>query len=100
MYFAARGDTGTWPEARCKVVASRVVKDILPSDISGPTLILYKGEYQLAYQVGGREYFVWANARCLDKDRRFVEDKIANLPDDCDYHLRYNPRDPSEAFVR
>jgi hypothetical protein len=60
---------------------------------------MYRGEYRLRYTVSGQEYYVWANSGWTDVDKQFIQDKVASLPDKCDFRIRYNPLHPSEAIA-
>jgi|SRR5581483_4581892 len=100
VYLGIAGKTDSWPKAQCRVVSSRVVREAAqrPSGRS-PLVLLYTGQFELQYIVGGRSYYVWANAGWSDKDERFVQKKIEDLPEQCPYYVQYNPRNPVESFV-
>jgi hypothetical protein len=97
IYVVHLGNTDSWPETDCTVVGDRVVRDDVAD--SHRAIVMYKGEYRLRYTVGAQEYFVWANSGWADVDRQFIQDKVDSLPDRCDFHVRYNPRRPSEAIA-
>jgi hypothetical protein len=60
---------------------------------------MYRGEYRLRYKVGEHDYYVWANSGLADADRQFIQDKVDDPPDKCDFRIRYNPHRPSEAIA-
>lgn len=62
-------------------------------------IVMYRGEYQLRYVVGGHEYYVWANSGWFDVDKEFVETKVDSLGGNCDFRVRYNPSRLSEAIA-
>lgn len=99
-YLAVSGGTGSWPEAPCTIVASRVVRADMPIGSYRSVVILYRGELQLRYIVGRHEYFLWADLGWVDEDRSFVQDKTALAEqEDCKYRVRYNPQNPAEAIA-
>ena len=95
------GQTTSWPaswsEAPCKIISSRIVARTV---YTPPVFALYKGEYQLRYDVNGREFSIWADAVDWNEDRGFVESSISVLPSQCPYTVRYNRAQPSEAEAR
>ena len=60
---------------------------------------LYKGQYELRYTVAGQNYFVYTTATYPDRDKILIQDRVAVLPKDCQYRVRYNPKNPSEALA-
>jgi hypothetical protein len=62
-------------------------------------IAMYRGEYQLRYTVGGREYYIWANSGWSDVDKQFVQAKVDFLPNRCDFRIRYNPVRPGEGIA-
>ncbi len=62
-------------------------------------IVMYKGEYQLRYTVGGHEYHLWALSGWADPDKQFVQTKVDYLPDRCDFRVHYNPLRPAEAIA-
>jgi hypothetical protein len=97
IYVVHVGNTDSWPEVGCSLAGSRVVRANVADSFRA--IVMYRGEYQLRYLVGGREYYVWANSGWLDVDKQFVETKVDSLAGNCDFRVRYNPRRPSEAIV-
>jgi Protein of unknown function (DUF3592) len=91
------GSTDSWLEARCTVAGSRVIRADVADSFRA--IVQYKGEYQLRYSVRGHDYYVWASSGWADPDREFVQNKIDNLPQGCDFRVRYNPLRPSEAIA-
>ena len=97
VYLVHVGNTDSWPQAGCTLAGSRVVRDDVAD--SSRAIVMYRGEYQLHYVVGGREHYVWANSGWSDVDKQFVEAKVDSLAGTCDFRVRYNPRRPSEAIA-
>jgi hypothetical protein len=95
--FLRLGSTDAWPETRCTVAGSRVIRADVADSFRA--IVLYKGEYHLRYSVGGHDYYVWANSGWADPDREFVQSKIDYLPDTCEFRVRYNPVRPSDAIA-
>jgi hypothetical protein len=62
-------------------------------------VVVYRGEYRLRYKIDEREYYVWAKSHWADVDRQFIQDKVDYPPAKCDFSIRYNPRDPSDALA-
>ncbi len=60
---------------------------------------MYRGQYQLEYEVNGNYFYVWGDANVMDTEKNFVERKIQNLPEDCNFKVQYNPRNPKEALA-
>jgi hypothetical protein len=79
------------------LAGSRVVRADVADSFRA--IVMYRGEYQLRYVVGGREYYVWANSGWSDVDKQFVEAKVNSLAGSCDFRVRYNPSRPSEAIA-
>lgn len=101
VYLGTTGRTNSWAETACTVSSSRVVRTNVPIGRFGEPVVMYKGEYQLCYRVNGRDYFIWVNSGWLDADRVFVENHVSSYdPDRCDYRVRYNPANPTEAFAK
>jgi hypothetical protein len=90
------GQTNSWPEAPCQIIDSRVVPRTV---YTPPTFALYKGEYELRYNVNEREYNIWADAVDWNEDRQFVQSSISAPPQPCPYTVRYNRAAPSEAVA-
>ena len=91
------GSTDSWPETHCTVVGSRVIRADVADSFGA--IVLYKGEYQLRYSISGHDYYMWANSGWADPERNFVQSKIDNLPETCDFRVRYNPLRPSNAIA-
>ena len=98
IYLVHQGNTDSWQETDCIVVGNRVIPDYV-GYAHGGVLALYKGQYQLRYTVNSRDFYVWADARVTDSDKRFVESKVDYLLEHCDYRVRYNPANPREAIA-
>lgn len=96
-YVLHVGNTDSWPETTCTVDSSRVMRENVADSFRNTTL--YRGQYRLRYSVGGREYYVWANAGWSDANRQFVQDRVGALPDQCNFRVRYNPVNPAEAIA-
>jgi hypothetical protein len=64
------GNPDSWPEARCTVAGSRVIRADVADSFRA--IVLYRGEYQLRYSVGGQDYYLWASSGWADPDRAFV----------------------------
>jgi len=97
VYLVHIGSTDSWPQTDCTIVGSRVVRDDL-QDQSRFT-VLYRGEYRLRYMADGHEFFVWARSGWKDVDRHFVQSKLDEAANRCDFRVRYNPTHPSEAIA-
>ncbi len=93
----AKSWSDSWSEAPCKIISSRIVARTVSIP---PISALYKGEYQLRYDVNGRGFTIWADAVDWNEDRGFVERSISVLPPQCPYTVRYNRARPSEAVAR
>ncbi len=95
------GQTKSWPdfwsEAPCKIISGRIVARTVSIP---PISVLYKGEYQLRYDVNGRRFSIWTDAVDWNEDRGFVERSISVLPSPCPYTVRYNRARPSEGVAR
>lgn len=98
IYLVIAGNTHSWPKAQCKVVGSRVVRSDFVR-LSRSAVISYRGQFHLQYVVGGRDYYVWADSGWSGKDKKFVEDMIGNLPEQCLYYVQYNPHNPAKSFA-
>ena len=99
-YLIHLGSTERWPETDCAFAGRRVVRDIVPPQpVRSHVIVLYKGEYRLRYTVRGQDYYVWASSGWADPEKQFVETQMEDLPEHCDFRIRYNPARPSEAFV-
>ena len=98
VYVGSAGSTKGWPQTEAVIAGSRVVREDVPVGSYGSVTPLYRGEYQLRYQVRGSNYYVWVSAGWADKDRTFVEDKLS-YADSCRYRIRYNPVRPSQSFA-
>ena len=85
----------SWPAAPYKIVSHRVVPQLAHPH---PSIIVWKGEYQLQYEVNGRQYSIWADAADWNEDPVIVESSISHRQQR--YTLRYNPANPSEAVAR
>jgi len=96
-YLVYAGRTDSWPKAGCTISGSRVIR--YDASDSWRDIIMYRGQFQLQYEVDGRNYYTWADAGWLDKDKDFVQQKVASLPERCDFSVRYNPKNPSEAVA-
>lgn len=100
IYLAVTGRTGFWPAAPCSIVNRRVVRADVPLGGYRSVVILYRGQFQLRYVVGDREYFIWADTSWVDDDPAFIESKLDSYSESrCEYHVRYNPRNPAEAVA-
>ncbi len=94
-YFIERGERkrASWPQTRGKPTRTRVVTD-------GPTprfpVTMYIGQCSVEYTVAGKQYSLWAGAGYLDKDSKWIADKMREYPVSS-YVVRYNPQDPSDA---
>jgi Protein of unknown function (DUF3592) len=97
VYLVHIGSTHSWPQTGCTIVGSRVVRDDL-QDQSRFT-VLFRGEYRLRYLADGHEYFVWARSGWKDVDQHFVQSKLDQASNHCDFRVRYNPAHPSEAIA-
>src|SRR5208337_1152061 len=97
IYLVRVGSTDSWPEANCTVAGSRVVRAVVADSFRA--IVMYKGEYQLRYVVGGHEYYVWANSGWADVDKQFVQARLDSLPAHCEFRVRYNPSRPSESVA-
>ena len=99
IYLALAGRTASWPSVPCSVVNSRVVRADVP--VAGfRVVIVYKGQFQLRYVVADREYFIWTDTAWVDNDPAFIEGKVASHREDqCEYLIRYNPKNPAEAVA-
>jgi hypothetical protein len=91
------GSTDSWPETRCTVAGSRVIRAEVAD--SSRAIVMYKGEYQLRYTIDEHDYYVWASTGWADPDKEFVQSKVEYLPGSCDFRIRYNPRRPSDAIA-
>jgi hypothetical protein len=89
VYLFRLGSTGSWPETRCTVAGSRVVRADVADSFRA--IVMYSGEYQLRHSVGGHDYYVWAKSGWFDIDREFAQSKVDYLPNRCDFRVRYNP---------
>ncbi len=98
VYAALAGRTDSWPTTDCVVAGNRVIRADGPFGLHGETVRMYKGQYELAYRIAGQEYFVWADSGWFDPEESFVEGKVASLPEPCPFRIRYNPRNPADAF--
>jgi hypothetical protein len=90
--------TQAWPTVNCVVRASRVTSSQLENTGRG-IVFMYRGQYQLEYEVNGNYFYVWGDANVMDPDKSFVEGKIQNLPEHCNFKVQYNPRNPKEALA-
>jgi hypothetical protein len=68
------------------VVGNRIVRHDVAD--SHRAIVMYRGEYRLRYTVSGQEYYVWANSGWTDVDKQLIQDKVASLPDKCDFRVR------------
>jgi hypothetical protein len=98
IYLVHHGNIDSWQEADCAVIGNRVIRDYVGA-AHASVLVLYKAQYQLRYTVGGRDFYIWADAGVSDTDKRFVEGKVDYLPEHCNYRVRYNPIHPDEAIA-
>ena len=96
-YFIRATKTDSWPTTGCTVAGTRVIRDDVAD--SGRAIVMYRGEFQLRYSVGGQSYYVWANSGWSDVDKQFIQNRIDALPSHCNFRIRYNPNHPSEAIV-
>jgi hypothetical protein len=97
IYLDRLTSTNSWQETRCAVVGSRVVRSDVADSFSA--MVMFKGEYELRYTVGGREYSLWVDSGWADTSHQFVETKLESLPEYCAFDIRYNPRKPSQAIA-
>ena len=101
VYLGIKGSTRLWPETGCTISGSRVIRTVIRAGPHGAPVPMYRGEYQLRYQVRGHIYFVWAESTWLDTDREFVEGKVSSYASGpCEYLVRYNPVNPAEAVAQ
>lgn len=97
-YVGFAGSTRNWPQTEGVIAGSRVVREEVPIGSYGSSAPIYRGEYQLRYQVRGSNYYVWVSAGWADKDRDFVDGKLS-YAGSCRYRVRYNPLKPSQALA-
>src|SRR5581483_2838324 len=100
IYGVIAGNTDSWPVAKdCTIVDSRVVRYYVAYGREN-VLPLYRGEYDVRYTVNGREYDIWTFSGYMDKDQWFVKDLVrVSEQERCDFHIRYNPKNPQDALV-
>ncbi len=98
-FLQIRGSTSSWPEAECSVVGSHIRRTEIRLAYNTP-VPWYEGDYRLRYVVNGREYLTYAFSGYADKDATLVREKLDHLPVECDFTVRYNPKDPSEAVAQ
>lgn len=96
-YLFRSSRTDSWLRAECTVTGSRVIR--YDAADSWRDIVLFRGQFELRYEVSGRDYYTWVDAGWLDRDREFVEQKVASIPQNCAFVVRYNPRNPRQAIV-
>lgn len=96
-YLVYSGRADSWPRADCTVIGSRVIR--YDAADSWRDIAMYRGQFKIRYEVDGREYYTWADAGWLDKDKDFVEQRVAALPKHCDFTVRYDPKNPRESVA-
>ena len=101
IYAVVSGRTNSWHEVSCRVIGSRVVR----ADVQMPgyrsLTILYRGQFQLQYVVNEQTYAIWGNTYWVDDNPSFIQAKLAaHSEDQCEYLVRYNPRNPAEAVAK
>jgi len=100
IYVVLAGRTESWSEVPCRIIASRVVRADVQTPAYRSVTILYRGQFQLRYVVSDRVYAIWVDTSWVDDDPAFIERKLAAHPENqCEYRVRYNPRNPSEAVA-
>jgi hypothetical protein len=88
-----------WVATPCEVISSRVVRsDGVVGPHATPT-VGYRGEYGLSWTIHGKRYFRWESAGLWDPEEKFIQSKVATLPNPCPFVVRYNPESPTEVAI-
>ena len=82
-YLLSVGNTHSWPKVQCRVTSTRVIRSVVERSPGTSALVLYRGQAELQYTVGGKSYYIWTDSEWSDKDKKFVEDKMNNLSERC-----------------
>jgi hypothetical protein len=90
-YFRERSERkrASWPQTKGTPTGTRIIKE--PPTPRFP-IAIYIGQCSVDYTVAGKGYSLWAGAGYVDRDSKWIADRMQECPI-AHYVVHYNPRD-------
>jgi hypothetical protein len=82
-----------WPQTKGTPKRTRVVTQAATRQFP---ITVYVGQCSVEYIVADRQYSLWASSGYVDKDLKWIADRMQECPVS-QYVVRYNPVNPSDA---
>src|SRR5438128_1709899 len=92
------GVPSSWPTTEGVTSSVRVVHSE-SRGVADTPLILFVGQYGVNYRVSEKEHWIWMDTGFFDPNEDWTWRKVRSLRLGDKYTVRYNPSNPSEAYV-